>query len=121
MVPLTFQPIVENSISHGNRGSKQVLHIRITGRLQEDGSVQILFEDDGLGMSQERMEEMNRELERLDSEALQEPDKKESIGLRNIAERIYLRYGKGYYVRILESKEKKTVICLRVPGKEKEG
>lgn len=41
-----------------------------------------------------------------------------SIGLRNIAERIYLRYGREYGIHILESSEKGTVITLLIPRVE---
>lgn len=39
----------------------------------------------------------------------------DSIGLRNIAERIYLRYGKEYYLKIANSGENGTVIEMRIP------
>lgn len=46
--PLTLQPIVENSVKHGLDPDSDPLHILISTRKIEKGSV-IIVEDDGIG------------------------------------------------------------------------
>lgn len=56
--PLTLQPIVENSVCHGiaPRGENGI--IKITAREKPEGFVQITIEDNGMGMSKEKQEEI---------------------------------------------------------------
>lgn len=39
-----------------------------------------------------------------------------SIGMRNILERIQLYYGERYYLRIVRSDETGTLVEVRIPG-----
>ena len=115
IIPMIFQPIVENCIEHGNRGNYQKLHINLLAVKETPESVKVIFQDDGRGMPPSRLEQMNRLLraEMTDGRSLSEDS--ESIGLRNIAERIRLRYGKEYFLRIISSTEEGTVIEIRIP------
>ena len=75
--------------------------------------------DNGKGMSPERIDEMNRELSGDHTVGMEEEENtSHSIGLRNIAERIRLRYGNEGSLRIVSSDESGTVIEIRVPYKE---
>ncbi len=79
--------------------------------------------DNGVGMSKERLAEVREELSREQSGVLseqQEIDKEQQktshrIGLKNIAERIRLRYGSEGSLNILSSDENGTVIEIRIP------
>ena len=46
--PLTLQPIVENSVKHGMKSSKDPIHISVVTRKTDKGS-EIIVEDDGSG------------------------------------------------------------------------
>ena len=80
-------------------------------------------------MSQKRLQEVREELLREqigDRDEQKEPARESSgegksshrIGLRNIAERIRLRYGNEGSLKILSSDENGTVIEIRVPYAE---
>ncbi len=86
--PMLLQPYVENAIWHGLRYKKEKgkLNVRF---VDEEGSVQIIIEDDGIGRKQ--------------SAALKTENQKShrSTGLRNTRERIDIInrvYHKGYHV-----------------------
>ena len=73
------------------------------------------IQDDGEGMSPERLEEVRRGLE-MTTEAVQsEEETSHRIGLRNISERLRLRYGNEGGLRILSSDKQGTVIEIRIP------
>ena len=77
---------MENSISHGLRAKRYEGTIRISGRLIED-MVVISVEDNGVGMTEEKIQELNQELRReynLDSD---------HIGVRNVNQRMKLLFG----------------------------
>ena len=75
----------------------------------------MIFQDDGCGMEPSRMEQINRQLQVEIMDSISSGEDMDSIGLRNIAERIFLRYGKEYYLKILSSTEKGTIIEMRIP------
>lgn len=86
---LTLQPLVENSIYHGVKKKKGKGNILVTGCKDGDD---ILFQviDDGAGMDEKEVERLNRSLKETHQEM------KIGYGIRNVHERITLRYGKGY-------------------------
>lgn len=115
IVPLVFQPIVENCVEHGNRGHHQKLEVFLTVKKINENDISVAFFDNGIGMPPEKKEELNRIFENIGRENISLHENGQSIGLRNIAERIYLRYGNRYGIAIKESNENGTVIELLIP------
>lgn len=121
IVPLVFQPIVENCVEHGNRNKGQELSVRLTIEELDLQRIRVVFMDDGAGMTEEKMAQLNEMFAHMGQDNMTAKDEialGKSIGLRNIAERIYLRYGREYGIHILESSEKGTVITLLIPKVE---
>ncbi|MGG4128944.1 sensor histidine kinase [Paenibacillus illinoisensis] len=120
IIPLVFQPIVENSINHGFAGYAQALCIRIDGSWTEHGEILIRISDNGTGMSPEKWTELNSLLEQAASNrySLENQDDlgENGLGLTNIAERIKLHYGDSYYIKVLSGIENGTTIEIRIPG-----
>lgn len=96
ILPLVIQPIVENSIIHGLESKEGEGNIRITAGIR-DGKVLISIEDDGLGIPAEKLENMRQRLNRYD-------EKGRHIGVANVHQRVRLKYGKDYGVK-LDSRE----------------
>ncbi|MCM3879612.1 MAG: histidine kinase [Vicinamibacterales bacterium] len=95
---MILQPLVENSIKHGF--SRKVGGGRIIIRSVRSGPhIVIEVEDDGLGMTEERM-----------GTALTD-----GIGLSNVNERLSVIYGAGYGVRISSVSGLGTIIRLEIP------
>lgn len=120
IIPLVFQPIVENSINHGFAGYSQALCINIEGSWTENGEVLIRISDNGSGMSSEKWTELNSLLEQAASNRYslenQNDHGENGLGLINIAERIKLHYGDSYYIKVLSGIENGTSIEIRIPG-----
>lgn len=124
IIPMVLQPIIENSIEHGFGGWNHPLHIKLSGRIVENGDIMLYVCDDGKGITQERMAEVNRKMEeRISFELLPEGEKEEketSIGLCNISERIKLQYGDSYYLRLFECQEGGAGVEMRIPQRKAE-
>ena len=112
IIPMVFQPIVENCILHGYQNFGTELNIYVEGRA-EGGGIFLRFSDDGVGMEHSRAEKLNRLLAQAFGEqnrAVLSDDGEGSIGLKNIAERIQLQYGDAAYLAVLPQEPRGTVI-----------
>jgi two-component system sensor histidine kinase YesM len=86
IIPMVFQPIIENSIKHGIRNRSSLLHILVEGDFISAFFIGISITDDGIGSSEEKIREINME--------------KAGIGLKNLSERLRLWYGKDCGLKI---------------------
>jgi len=87
---LTIQPLVENAIKHGILKKNTGSNVYISICLEED-EINIVVEDDGLGIEEEVIENIR------DNNV-----KPEKIGLYNVHSRIRLLYGRGLNIERLE-------------------
>lgn len=108
ILPLILQPIVENSIIHGLETKEGTGHIRIRIEKEEESRIRITVEDDGVGISKERLEEVHREMKRHSLN-------RSHIGVCNVHERIRLKYGEGYGLTIQSMEGKMTRVVMRLP------
>jgi two-component system sensor histidine kinase YesM len=85
---LTLQPLIENSIYHGIRvkdGYKGKIFVNAN---EEGNKLRITVTDNGLGMEQEQIDEINNSISIF--------DEKIGYGLRNVHKRIEILFGNGY-------------------------
>jgi two-component system sensor histidine kinase YesM len=119
IIPLVFQPIVENSIKHGFRNYANQLHITIEEELIGSGDVLIRIIDDGFSMSAEKAERINEMLHQSELGAThltaEDSGVDGGIGLCNIAERLKLQYGESYSLRVRIEEQTGTVVEIRIP------
>jgi two-component system LytT family sensor kinase len=95
---MLLQPIIENSIKHGL--SRKVGGGRITIRTSRRGDRSFIeVEDDGLGMTEERLKE-----------ALEG-----GIGLSNVNERLRTIYGAGCTLRLTSTTGRGTRVSMELP------
>ncbi|UUZ79851.1 histidine kinase [Paenibacillus sp. P26] len=82
IIPLVFQPIVENSINHGFLDYSRTMNIEIEGEWTEEEEILIRITDDGVGMSLDKREELLALLEDAESDKykVEETDAPESRG-----------------------------------------
>ena len=102
-----LQPIVENSIKYGKGAVSRPMHIRI-GAVRSDGFLLISIEDNGMGFTPKRLEEIRQSLQ-------ESPDGQKSIGLRNVYKRIKLFYGAGADLLIESRQNERTAITIKIP------
>lgn len=105
-----LQPIVENAIVHGlgNLTSKGTLEISIR---REKEALLIVIEDDGVGMDEERVRDLNAFI----NEPKEVQDNKKSIGIRNVNQRIQLSCGNEYGISIDSMPYQGSRFCIRLP------
>lgn len=109
MIPkITIQPLVENALYHGIKNKRGMGCINITGEALEDHFV-IYVEDDGIGMSNERLLQIRDRISHLNE------DTAEIFGLYNVNERIRLRAGDDYGISIASTYGEGTVVSISLP------
>lgn len=112
---MLLQPIVENSVLHGFEGNFADGTIEIN--LQKQGDhILISITDDGMGMSEQELETLRRQL------AAPTPGA-HSFGMWNIAKRIQMFYGPEYSMQVDSEFGEFTTVTLEIPcrfGQSKE-
>ncbi|MEC0124687.1 sensor histidine kinase [Paenibacillus pabuli] len=114
VLKLLLQPLVENAIYHGIKGRRGPGKIRVEAKT-EQGKLLLLIQDDGAGMSGERLAEMKQLLaspmESVETASL--PGKAgKSYGMLNVQARLRLTFGEEYGI-VLDSKEGKGT-CVTI-------
>lgn len=112
ILPLVIQPIVENSIIHGLESKEGEGNIYISAQ-PKDRYVVISVEDDGLGIPPDRLEHMRQRLNRYN-------EKGRHIGVANVHQRVRLKYGEQYGVRIDSLEHQFTRVEIFLPGGDPE-
>lgn len=107
---LMIQPLIENCLHHGY--SQKHLMIRIKALVVKD-VLHLLIEDDGVGFTSERLQEIQRLLSSENNDT-------DHIGIYNVHRRLVLQYGKLYGITITSVFQKKTTITITLPLKLKE-
>lgn len=105
-VKLILQPFIENTLKYAWSGDR--IHIRIVAWLERD-TIHYLIIDDGLGMPQERIEDI---FSGQDNGNI-------GCGIRNIDQRIKLHYGLGYGVTICSRIGIGTTVHIRIPARKR--
>jgi two-component system LytT family sensor kinase len=95
---MLLQPIVENAIKHGLAPKLEGGQIHLRTRRQ-DGRLRIDIEDNGLGISPERMTQVFEE----------------GIGISNVHERLRLLYGDNFRMDIQSQEGQGTQIHIEIP------
>lgn len=115
MLKLLLQPLVENAMLHGIL--KQKLPGTITISIKGEGQrLELYVEDDGVGMSAERLNWLREQLaENPRYEQTRSPQG--SYGLRNVHKRLLLHYGKDSGLRVESTEGEGTRVSFTIPCK----
>lgn len=107
---LLLQPFVENAIVHGFERKQETGYVKIQGR-EYNGNLWFVVEDDGAGMDQEMIDRLLQE----DDSSGMTNQRIGSYAIRNIKERLSLRYGTDYTLEIKSQKDKGTMVTIIIP------
>lgn len=120
--PLTLEPLAENALTHGieKKQGKSSLKIsvypeRLATENGFNSAIIIRFEDDGPGMNNKAMSELNKALE-----AATAPKGSHGMGLSGTNRRLFLEYGPGYGIKVKANKKAGFIAILRIPAIFKE-
>lgn len=105
---LTLQPIVENAIYHGMKEKNGVGTIMITAEEIQNG-IRILVTDDGIGIKKAKLDMLNQSIEKEKKGGLQ------IYGLKNVHDRLRLKYGKPFGICIESEYNYYTTVTIMVP------
>jgi sensor histidine kinase YesM len=107
-----LQPIVENSITHGMKKPQNSINICVEAYSEND-ELFIIVSDNGIGISEDKLMEINSYLAGLKNENLNREDG--SIGLYNVNRRICLNFGNKSGVRLESREGDGTRALIRLP------
>ena len=108
IIKLILQPIVENCIYHGIKKKRGTGHISIEA-FRQDEYLKIFVKDDGCGMSEEVCNKI------LSDEVEPENISGSGIGVRNVNERIRLRFGQEYGLKYSSKMGEGTTVEYTLP------
>lgn len=104
---LILQPIVENAIYHGIKPLPEGGKVWISAK-REDGSIILVVEDSGIGMSEQELREL----------FLPKQRGSRGIGVLNVHERIRLVFGEGYGLKYTQREVGGTRVEVLMPAVE---
>jgi len=108
ILKLTLQPLVENALYHGIKYKREKGCIRVSGR-QEGDILRLTVTDNGVGMEEEELKLLRKELERPCNET------EKGFGLANVNERIRMYFGAEYGMQIQSEKGVGTRVEIVIP------
>jgi two-component system sensor histidine kinase YesM len=107
IIPFIIQPFVENAYVHAMEDMEADGRIWI--RVEVEDSLYLYIEDNGHGMSEEKLQEVTRDLN--DFENLD----RTHIGICNVNQRIKLKFGEPYGVDFESVENQGTKVKIRMP------
>ncbi|MNB82049.1 Sensor histidine kinase YpdA [compost metagenome] len=111
---MILQPLVENIFKHGFRSGIKNGMIWLKAGLDDENQLVITIRDNGQGISESRLEEVRKGLER------NEPGDEEGIGLRNVLSRLRLQISEDARLFLMGGQEGAEVILI-IPMPESSG
>ena len=118
---LTFQPIIENAIFHGLEKKKDGGTVVLNFETSET-KLYISIKDDGVGIPEDELEELNRKLERVSGNYVNEPGVETGgIALKNVCRRIKLLFGEEYGIHVYSLRDFGTDVRITIPKIRPEG
>jgi len=120
MLKLLLQPLIENALIHGIQKQEGVGEIIVTVKLQQH-VMQFVVEDDGVGMSAQKLAELERNLHAPENQ-LRENGRMErgSYGLWNVHKRLQLHYGAEAGLVITSTPSVGTKVTFAIPLSEEQ-
>ncbi len=111
VVKLILQPLIENAINHGISSEESGGFIKITSKFVDN---QITFDimNNGYGLTQDQINMMYKRMK--------DPHKAQSIGLRNVYQRLKIYYGQEADIIITSVMDEYTSLKIVIPAR-KEG
>ncbi len=100
---LILQPLIENAIMHGLKYTKSGGHIKLSVA-EKNNTLVYTVEDNGVGINAERLNNLIYSNTQTDSYAI-----------KNIQDRIFLKYGDGYGITYFSGQDGGTIANVKLP------
>ena len=105
---MTLQPLIENAIYHGIRVKEGKKGKIILGIEEIESAVNILVSDDGAGMEEAKLQEMNL--------GISEYNEKLGYGVGNVNKRIELMFGSQYGISFAQNEPEGITVKIHLPA-----
>ncbi len=112
IMKLLLQPVVENSILHGFKDYGGICEINVRAWI-EGNHIYISVKDNGNGIDKKQLEALNNHMEEEEDHML--PSSGNGMALRNVYQRIRLKYGTDYGMEIESQAGVGTKVLLILP------
>jgi two-component system, sensor histidine kinase YesM len=113
MIPkMILQPIVENCFKHGFDQQVGKAFIQIEASVQDDALVCLTVKDNGIGANEEQLKSIKQELYHGVSK---EEKHRETIGLKNIYDRLQIYYANQAHMTINSNEESGFTVTVQFP------
>ncbi len=119
LVPkMILQPIIENCFKHGFSDNMEDAKISIRS-YREDDYLVLIVQDNGKGISRERLERIRNRL--YHNKGRKAGKEGESIGLKNIYDRLQLYYGRQAMLEMESIENNEFTVMIHIPVSLQEG
>lgn len=112
---LILQPFVENAVVHGMQNNTSDFEIIVTVK-REGNFVTFLVQDNGVGMDEAQLNRIWEE----DSDKVYSGQRVGRYAIKNVRERLTLKYGKNYELTIESHVGEGTLVTVRIPFEAEE-
>ena len=111
---LVLQPVLENAVFHGleKRTGKGTVTVTVT---VDGNTLRMVVADDGLGMTSEQLETIRNRIASASGARCKMDDTSKSIGLWNIAHRLYLFYQGKSTFKVTSAPMRGTTVEIHLP------
>ncbi|USB34380.1 sensor histidine kinase [Paenibacillus sp. YPG26] len=112
ILKMTLQPLVENALYHGIKNKRGKGMIRISGSYISNDAIRIVIQDNGAGMSQERLQQLQAGIEQKVED---EPKQDGGFGFGNVHQRLRLYHGELYGLQLDSQPGVGTTVTVKIP------
>jgi len=113
MLKLLLQPLVENALYHGIKNQRGQGHLTVQA-WAEEGSLCFKVEDDGVGINEERLASIRRQMAGEKNES----SSSDIYGLYNVNKRLSLYYNTGVSLKISSKAGEGTQVSFCLPERQ---
>lgn len=106
-----LQPIIENAMTHGLKGSTSIKVLEINS-FQENDRLCIEIKDNGVGMTPDKVEGLQQY---INTGEINDTSKTMGIGIRNVNQRIRISCGKEYGITIYSKQNYGSCFKIELP------
>jgi two-component system sensor histidine kinase YesM len=114
VLKLILQPLVENALYHGIKNKRKGGTIIVRAMQRNENEVLLEVEDNGIGFTAEKLEQLLAEL----NDDSGELNFESGFGIGNVNKRIRLYYGKQYGLTVKSEYSVGTCATLIIPARQ---
>lgn len=114
---LIIQPLVENALKHGMEAKTEKVYVSVSVRKCGEDNIVIEVYDTGAGVSLDKLLEIKKELDApYGMDSMNQENTIKGIGLKNVNNRIKLKYGSQYGLSFYSEEGKWTSAVITLPA-----